>query len=108
MGTRRRRKHTLTATTGAIAWVIRESDDFDVLHINLMFSSAPAAIENVQVWYKSDAGISFDCIVRSIDPNGGTNISFEGVNGVENGDWVEVIYANTDGIEIRGLAVVEM
>lgn len=107
MGTRRRRKHLLEPTTGPIEWMIREYDDFDVLRISMVFSSSPAELENIDVWYRTP-GDESDVKVRTIDPNGLKSVSFEGIGGIESGDWISVEYSNAGGVEISGIAVVDV
>lgn len=103
----RRRKHLLAETTGAINWIIQESDDFDVLRVSMVFSSGPSELDNVDIWYRTP-GDEADVKIRTIDPNGLRSISFESIGGIERGDWISVEYQNVGAVTISGIAVVEL
>lgn len=108
MGTENFRKHHLEYTTGAVLWQLKEFDDFSVKRITLTFDDFLATIENIKIWHKSGDNTVFDCVIRNVDPNGMKYISFECIDGFENGDHVLVDYANSDGVGIRGMAILEI
>jgi hypothetical protein len=108
MGSKQLRSIALEETAGAIAWQIVEADDFDCKRICMVFDSQPAALENVDVYIRSQLGSAYDCLVRREDPNNCNSVSFEDINGIESGDSLEVVYANTGGVTIRGVATVQL
>ncbi|MCK5610769.1 hypothetical protein KAR91_53345 [Candidatus Pacearchaeota archaeon] len=108
MASSKYRPQKLDPTSGAVSFPVSEGDDFDVKRVCLVFATQPAAIENVQVFVRSALGSAFDCLIRTEDPNGCNSVTFEDIDGISNGDHIEVVYLNSGGVEVRGTATVKL
>lgn len=108
MGTLKRRKQLLAASTGPVSWDIRAHDDFDLPFILLKFGTIPMDIANVKVWVRDAVDSGNDYIIRSQDPNNMLYLSFECINGMTDGDYITVQYDNNNGVLISGKAVIEL
>lgn len=98
----------MTATTGAVSWLISSGGNFDIVRLDIVFSSAPTTSENITVTRIVTGNTDNNTVVRTTDPSGFTSISFEGLNGLCAGEGMLVTYANTDASTINISAVVSL
>jgi len=98
------------ATTGPLAWTIKAADDFKLNSISLIFASVPDSTPRIEIWQRNGDDSSFDFIMRKIDPAMyGLHIYLDDFVGeIRNGNHVEVVWLNSNNVEVRGEATVQL
>lgn len=93
---------------GALSWEIDAHGGSDLKRICLKFDAAPTTAENITITIKPAAGTVYDTVRETVDPIGKTNVIFEDIEGLVDGDKILVTYANTDDNTISGVANYEL